>query len=570
MRLKNRYSIYFLPALFSLVAILLYRVWRVNPDILLDEYTYSMQSKYLPFRDHEVPNYLYSLIMKSTLSCDTSFYQCAKAINAGALTLGIIVLYLISRRFLNPKLAFFGCLIATLTPTAFYLSFFLPEIIYFASLTLAIWGALKASDVRKIHWWLLTGLLLAFAALVKPHAIFILPAFIIFGALVSLNGEDRNWRKSIINSFAILLGFFIVKIGIGVALAGSKGVTLFGGYGNPINLFKEYFLEKTRENDAPITSALSVQIEPIKLNGSFENFFQIYLGHLVFHLGFLLLFAGIPLYFGAKALRQSTSKGSNLRFDEKYFLLILLISFFLLIAIPAFEYYVTLYGDNHSNRLLFRHYEFLIPHFVVMAFGLPSFENKNFKSRLILGALIIISGSLLIWHYIKNVNWSFSDSALFAGMAKTSTSIFFLIFLIMFIIDWIEKPKRGAISLGRVGIPIFMVGAFLLSQNTLIDKRGESNVLEIAGTSSRQLFKKIDGNEISVVSDSKQNAGAIMFWLDKPGVKQFLAIQGGSLINDFFEEDINYLIVLGDFPLAFEGWLLDQGPGYKIVKIDKS
>jgi phosphoglycerol transferase len=78
----------------------------------------------------------------------------------------------------------------------------------------------------------LVGVSLGLAALVKPHAIFMLPAFTIFALMVSYKLASGSWVAGFRSAGSAILGFSMAKFGLGFLFAGIEGLKLFGGYSN--------------------------------------------------------------------------------------------------------------------------------------------------------------------------------------------------------------------------------------------------------------------------------------------------------------------------------------------------
>ena len=231
-KLRAEHSLVLVPLVLALWSIS--RVWTVLPSIMQDEYIYTSQAKNLPFAEQFYSNYLFSLVMGITNQCGTEFYTCTKTINSFFFLATVVFTLLIALRFLTFKWSVFAASVTALSPVAIPVSYFMPEAMYFAMMTLTIWLTLVVSKAQPLWLWVLPGLSLGATALVKPHAIFMLPAFTVFAFIFVYKKCSSSWIKALVSSAAVVSGFMVSKLGLGFAFAGTAGLKFFGGYGSPV------------------------------------------------------------------------------------------------------------------------------------------------------------------------------------------------------------------------------------------------------------------------------------------------------------------------------------------------
>ncbi|MFY9304557.1 MAG: glycosyltransferase family 39 protein, partial [Rhodoluna sp.] len=232
---KSRYEYFWLLLPVAFAAWSISRVWTVLPSIMGDEYVYTSAARHLPFAEQFFSNYVFSWIMSATNLCGTDFYACTKSINSVFFVLAIIFTFLIAIRYLPFGWSVFVASVTALSPIAIPVSYFMPEIMYFAAMTAVVLVALWIADQDKWSLWSLSGIALGVAALVKPHAIFMLPAIAIFAFVVAYKKEGGNWITGLKSASASIAGFIIAKFGLGFVFAGTEGLKLFGGYGSPVD-----------------------------------------------------------------------------------------------------------------------------------------------------------------------------------------------------------------------------------------------------------------------------------------------------------------------------------------------
>ena len=564
-KFKSDYLLLLIP--FGLVGLALYRVWGALPTIMQDEYIYLVQARHEPFAEHQFLNYLFSGVMSTTTLCGDEFYQCTKSINAFMFAIGILFTFLIATKFLNFYWSVFAASVTALSPIALQISFFMPETMYFMTMTIVIWTALQIMDSTRWYLWSLLGGALGLAALVKPHAIFVLPAILLFVVIVDLRKNNQKVLTAIGSMASVALGFLISKLSVGYLLAGTAGLNIFGGYGNPISVLTGIF--SSDESNSPATETTPVTSEPAAgaTESSSAIFLDVFPSHFVYHLGFMLLIAGVPLFLGLRLTAQAAFKGKALTRESAYLVLVFLIAAVLLVLVPAFEAYVTAAGDDHSNRLILRYYEFLIPQFIIAGLLLAKFTPPKLGYRIAQAGLIIAVGIWLAESYSRNFGWKFADSSTLPGIAKTSSFLLVAIFIGLTVAYWAEKPARGTKPLTIATIPIVLVLALFLAQNTLLDRRGEVSVIEEAGWGSKPYLDGVVGEDILVVGELRPNVFATKFWLDKPGIKDLLAVEGGTLSKVNLDA-AQYVLFLGQFELAEAHTELVVGNGFKLLKVN--
>jgi phosphoglycerol transferase len=194
-KLRAEHGLIFIPFVLALWSIS--RVWTVLPSIMQDEYIYTSQAKNLPFAEQFYSNYLFSLMMGITNSCGDEFYACTKTINSFFFMGTVLLTFLIALRFLTFRWSVFVASVTALSPIAIPVSYFMPETMYFSMMTLTIWLTLVVSKRENWLLWVVPGLSLGATALVKPHAVFMLPVFVIFAFIYAYKKADSNWLKAL-------------------------------------------------------------------------------------------------------------------------------------------------------------------------------------------------------------------------------------------------------------------------------------------------------------------------------------------------------------------------------------
>lgn len=554
---KSKYEYFWLllPAAFAAWSIS--RVWTVLPSIMGDEYVYTSAAKHLPFAEQYFSNYIFSWVMSATNYCGNDFYVCTKSVNSVFFVLAIVFTFLIALRFLTFGWSVFVASVTALSPIAIPVSYFMPEIMYFAAMTGVVLVALWVAEKGKWQLWIFVGIALGLAALVKPHAIFMLPAFSIFAVVVSYKLASGNWLAGLRSAGATISGFFVSKFGLGFLFAGTEGLKLFGGYGSPVDA-----LTSVVENQAPTVS----QEAGTQATG-LELLLSVSFGHLVMHFAAVLLIAGLPLLLSLRVLLSVARKPEPVGPVSSLFILVGLITFSMIAVVAVFEAYVTVGGDDHSDRLILRYYEFLIPQFIVMGLLLPRFTDSKLVWRALQGSIVIAAALFFSIYYPANFDQQYADSSTLPGLAA-SGGLFIAIAVAVSaaVLYWIFTPEEGNVIMGRFIIPLFLVVALALSQNNLIAINGTQAYFDQAGWTSRDVLADVPGDRILVIGQTRTEVFTVKFWIDEPNIKDLLVLEG-SVVPAGNVSDSDYVVTLGNIGVDFAHEVVTEGEGFKVIKV---
>jgi phosphoglycerol transferase len=522
-----------------------------------DEYVYTSASKHLPFAEQYFSNYIFSWVMSATNFCGTDFYVCTKSINSVSFALAILFTFLIASRYLTFGWAVFVASVTALSPIAIPVSYFMPEIMYFAAMTGVVLVALWAADKGKWQLWSLVGVSLGLAALIKPHAIFMLPAFTIFALVVSYKLNAGNWLAGLKAAGAAVLGFFVAKFGLGFLFAGTEGLKLFGGYGSPVDA-----LTSVVENQAPTVS----QEAGTQATG-LELLLSVTFGHLAMHLAVVLLIAGLPLLLSLRVLLSVVKKPEPVGPVSSLFILVGLITFSIISVVAVFEAYVTVGGDDHSDRLILRYYEFLIPQFIVMGLLLPRFTDSKLVLRVFQGGLVIAAALFFSIYYPPNFDQQYADSSALPGLAASGGLFIALAFAISgSVVYWIVSPESGNLLFGRIIIPSFLIVALFFSQNRLIEINGTPAYFDQAGWTARDFLIDVPGDRIMVIGQTRTEVFTVKFWIDEPNIKDLLVLEE-SVVPAGNVTESDYVVTLGNIGVDFAHDVVTEGEGFKVIKV---
>ena len=553
-KLRSEHALIFVP--FLLAAWSISRIWTVLPSIMQDEYIYTSQAKNLPFAEQFYSNYLFSLVMGITNSCGYEFYSCTKTINSFFFMGTVLLTFLIAIRFLTFRWSVFVASVTALSPIAVPVSYFMPETMYFSMMTLTIWLTLVVSKRESWLLWIVSGLSLGATALVKPHAVFMLPAFIIFAFIFAYKKHGSGWLQALRAGTSVAAGFVVTKFGLGFAFAGSEGLKLFGGYGSPVGA---------------LTGAAGAEEVTVGTDGAVRSGLEVLLTvastHLLAHASAMLLLAGIPLMLSLRVSYSVVKTKQPIGDVSSLFVLVALITVSMVGVVALFEAYVSASGDDHSDRLILRYYEFLIPQFIVMGLLLPRFTDSKRLYRIIQGSIIVAASMFFTIYYPPTFDKQYADASTLPGMGDTQGFFVFVgIFVSCAVIFWIVNPERGNLVIGRFIMPAVLIVALVMSQNKLIEINGTPAYFDQAGWDTRTYLADVPGDRIMVVGQTRTEVFTVKFWIDEANIKDLLVVEG-SVIAPENVPDSDYVVTLGNIGIDFPHEVVTEGEGYKLVKI---
>jgi len=579
-KLRAEHSLIILP--FVLAAWSISRVWNVLPSIMQDEYVYTSQAKNLPFAEQFYSNYIFSLVMSPTNYCGYDFYTCTKSINSIFFMGTVLFTFLIARGFLTFRSSVFVASVTALSPIAIPVSFFMPETMYFFMMTLTVWLTLQVSKQQNLLFWLLPGLTLGATALVKPHAIFLLPAFALFALIYAYRKYSSAWIQAVFSSALVVAGFMVTKLGLGYAFAGNEGLKFFGGYGSPVGAIAgvvskpavEAPVDTTVEapvdtpTEAPANASPPVDAGVIEATPSgIEIFLGVSASHFLAHIAVLLLLAGIPLVLSLRVSYSVVKAKQPIGDVSAFFVLIALITASMVSVVALFEAYVSASGDDHSDRLILRYYEFLIPQLLVMGLLLVRFTDSKTVFRIIQGSVIVIATMAFTIIYPITFNKQYADSSTLPGIGDSQGFFIFVgLFVSSAVVFWIVNPEKGNQVIGRVIMPAVLILALVMSQNKLIEINGAPAYFDQAGWDTRTYLQDVPGNRILVVGQTRTEVFTVKFWIDEANIRDLL-VGDGSVIAEDSVVETDYVVTLGNMELAFKHDVVTEGEGYRLVKV---
>jgi phosphoglycerol transferase len=354
----------------------------VTVSVLIDEYLYVLDAHYKAFSESSYPNHLYQLIYSSTKACGPEFYECARSINAGFVVASGIIVYFLAKHLAAGKKLFgaAGWLVTVLGTFGTYTAYFMPEAIFNFFMVLFIFCLIRFGNSDRVLIWLGLGSLLGIAALAKPHALFVVPAFVIFIFL-----SVWSTKQTILKSSALRLGTFLgalvtSKLGFGYLIAGPNGFSFFGSYGYAV------------ESGEAVAETLSTN--------TWINVPQTALGQTLM----IVMILGVALPVALVGLLR-VLKADEALFAANRFRALFGLALLNMMAVSAlFEAWQNLNTWMHT-----RYYSYLIPLAILVfveAYVRRYVERTNLTKQIIVGIFVVFSIYALFTQAIPfGANW---------------------------------------------------------------------------------------------------------------------------------------------------------------------
>jgi len=515
------------------------RLTGVTVSVLKDEYVYVLDAHYKAFTESGYPNHLFQLVYSGTKSCGADFYECARGINAIFVVASALVVYLlavhISKNRLLGVVAWAGVVFGTFGT---YTAYFMPEAVFNFLMVLFIYLLIRFGNSDNLLVWSSLGTLLGVAALAKPHALFLMPAIVIYIILSVRSNSQTFFRSS-----ALRIGFFLTavlasKLGLGYLIAGQNGFSLFGSYGYAVSSG-----EAVSETLGPNTW-LSV---PQTASGQTLM---------------IVMVLGVALPVALVGLLRSLNKNEK-QFASNKFRTLFGISLVNMMAVSAlFEAWQNLGTWMHT-----RYYSYLIPLAVVVlieAYSRRDSEKMDLTKRITVGIFFLASGYVLFTQATPfGANWI--DAPDFAAHIKNiEISSILIVSAMALSVFWLWNSKASVAI--AIAVSLFASSFAGLHITTFInDTFGKQDAFQQNGRLLSNYLPQQELDKMMIFGDEEWLMQRILFYSLSGGAATI-----GGTHQDFDKStlgpDARWLLVYGE-PLSEFGSPHLNGPGYQLYSL---
>lgn len=528
------------------------RLVGVNVSVLIDEYAYVLDTHYqgLLGTGSFYPNHLFQLVYGITKSCGTEFYSCARSMNAVFVIGSGVVVYLLAK-YVSGKRWLAGLVWIGLIFGSFgtYTAYFMPEAIFNFFMILFFYGLVRLGQSDRIMTWVSLGTLLGVAALAKPHALFVLPALIIY-IFLSTRATKSSYMVQSIKRLGSFVGAALVsKVAIGYLIAGEKGLTLFGSYGGVTV-------------DADFISSTAGLIEgTVFADSTLQNILVTSWGQTLM----ITMILGFGLAVSVSSVLSSWTRQAE-NFLANKFRILFGLSILNMMAVAAlFEAWLTLINWMHT-----RYYSYLIPlALIVLVEGYvrSGIEAKPLIKRVVVGIFLVLASVALFTAAVPyGANWVDAPDFRFHIDNIVLSSILILV-SIGLAIWWVWDNKTPMlVGLIVASLASTLSGTYI--STFLVESFGKDFVHDQLGRVLRNYLPQNEIDKTVLVGDNNTTMERALFGSLSGEAKAILAPDDGYDITNVPPGTL-WLVKVGE-PLITG---LDQpdisGNGYSLYSLSK-
>lgn len=535
-----------------LVALLL-RNAGLYPSVFSDEYTYSKLSRLTALSEASIPGYVYLKIFGITRYCGDGFLACARIINAVLFVLAAPFIFLISRSVAERGASLWVTALALLGPVNSYTAYFMPESAYFLSFWAFCWYLLRLDATASSGPWLAAGTLYAVSALIKPHSMFFLPAVLVYMAFLFWRTRRLLSRAAVKAMASFILGALVAKFGIGFALAGPAGLTLFGSlYGS--------IATSTALDLGKYAQLLPVAFESLKGNAVA-----------------VALMYGLPLVVAGTVMVNARSARSAPAFDEgtrdarleRVACLALAVVLNLICVVALFTASVGHWGPQEVYRLHMRYYNFALPLLYVVAAGAIAANVQTGRwARYGLGAaliaVILYASATRLAPYVPN----FVDSPEISGLQVDRLHFAIAACALMLTsASWMRAGGRGLRAYLYVALPLLVVISSYHISLRVMANRLTPDVYDTAGILVKRYLAPEDISKVVVVGADPGGLYRVLFHLDNAGASLDVVASDATYDLAKAPPDRKWALVVGRHAVAGGESVVISEKGFNLVRI---
>ncbi|MGN6322756.1 MAG: DUF7024 domain-containing protein [Dyella sp.] len=530
----------------AIITYLAFRFTGVQPVVMSDEQRFSTYSRILDPAQADVPSYLFYFIYHITNQCGAGFLECGRLLNLLQLGLASVLLYILCMKYLSKRISAFIAIVTLLAPWGSYVTYYMPEILYYLIFLTLTWITLNEENYRNQTLFdSASGITLGILSLIKPHALFLVPAYAAFRVYAHvLNKRPHSLFKLACSIGLSVILLFVVRLSVGYLIAGHAALSLFGS---------------TYSGVADKSGGLFSSQMLLSL-------FYVAKGHAYG----LLVLLGFPLTAGFVILCNKITDDNREQKKIIFFSIAVLIC---MLAVTI-AYTARVNGMNQYeslNRLHMRYYFFIFPIFsIIAAFFFKETELNLAAWQKTIAALVLVVTLYAGFRGLKPYTPSAVDSPDLWTIAYHPKVLHVFALLQAFaLLLLIIKPSKASKFFVYLILPSLAVNAALTLPVFFSYYRVQSTA-DKAGV----FYEMTIGNHdpVAIVTDDDSNATRVIFHLSAKDIRKVLTSPTQMLTAQMIAPDVRWIIALNDNPLApsLRGYLAYEMPGYKIWHVGTS
>lgn len=528
----------------SLIFLIL-RSSGLYPGVMGDEYTYDTMSRLMPFSAAYIPDYLYLAVYRLTNFCGDGFFACSRIMNSIFFVAAAPFIYSVARRFCSVPVAVLIVALSMMGPVNSYTAYFMPEAMFFLSFWVCVAYYLSLDSHASVKSWLILGLLMGTSSLIKPHALFALPAFCLCIFFFAYKARGDWFRSGLKGGSILVFTTFFVKFLVSLIFAGKAGLTLFGSFYNSQ-------LEQS-------ASSLQRYLDIIEATP------RIVEGHLLANALMFGTSLAVLLFCSVKALNSKV-----VRSDEKIAFFSLAVLLNLVVIVGLFSASVA--GSNTIEtafRLHLRYYDFMFPLlFIAVGAQLNQAHAAPLKYWRLAAAAIVIAAIAYaaltkmqpftpshidgpeIYSYTLFVKWFMSMAALSA----------------LSVMLWWKSARLGAMLFLFIYLPVSVSVSTAITSATLRN-RMVIDEFDKAGLFAKSYIPAAELPRLVVIGENIAATLRALVYVDDIGATRDLSYVPGSVYSaSQTPPDKKWVLAIGDVKFAEGEFKLLKLNGFTLAK----
>ena len=530
--------------------ILTARLVGVNVSVLIDEYSYVLDAHYRGLVEAYYPNHLFQLVYSVTKVCGPEFYSCARGINAFFVVASGIVIYGLAKYISGKKwMATIVLLGAVFGSFGTYTAYFMPEAIFNFFMVLFFFGLVRFGNSDRILVWAALGTVLGIASLAKPHALFVIPALLIYIFMATRATKTSYLLQAFKRLGIFLTAVLVSKLGIGYLLAGPKALSLFGSYGG-VTIDSNF-----------VSSSADLVGSTLLAESTLANVLVTSWGQTLM----MIMILGVSMAVAITSLLSSWTKDSEY-FLANRFRTLFAISLLNMMAVAAlFEAWLSLTNWMHT-----RYSSYLIPLALVVlveAIARTDVGNKKLTKRIVVGIFTVLSAIALITAAMPyGANWI--DAPDFkAHIDNAILSSFAIVVAIALGIWWLWNEKTPML-VGLIFALVASLGAGTYISSFLQASFGQDITYDDLGRVLRNYLPQDELDRTVLVGDNNTAMERALFSALTGQARPVLAPESGFDLASLQPED-RWMVKLGDPLISGLGDPTIAGPGYSLYSLSE-
>ncbi|MEO6596779.1 MAG: glycosyltransferase family 39 protein [Planctomycetota bacterium] len=526
---------------------LLMRSIGLYPVVLSDEYYHNRFSRLVAPAEASIPGYLYAAIYGLTNLCGDSYLQAARILNAFFFVAAAPFIYLSARRVCAHGVAAAIALLALLGPINSYTAYFMPEALYFLCFWVLTWLLLRLDATSGSTAWCSVGVMLGLSALVKPHALFCIPAVVAYIGYVAWRSREAWLMAAVRHALAFGLFTFATKLLIGFAFAGEAAFTLFG------SLYGSIATETSSQTDRYL-QLLSLACS----NAS---------GHL---LGLAVMYAlpvaAVMVTAFVRRAPGAPDAGGSFETRRLSFWTLAVVSN-LVAVVALFSASIAHVGPEEILRLHMRYYNFTLPLLSLVAASQLRARAGSARWRWALAVPVGAVAAYAAWSQLAPFAPNYVDSPELQGFL-CNLSVFCVLsgLSLLSLLVWAFRPRIGAALFVYCLAPVAtVVSTYYVNQKLRLHMTAD--VYDLAGMFTRQYLSYENQAKLLIVGSVAPGVARSLLYIDNPKAATIEDLPSGASYDPaHLPADKQWVLVIGDHPMQREDYFRVTMDGFVLVR----